>query len=594
MSSAPIRTAGSRHRRYKATLACITCRRRKLKCDRARPVCERCQKTKGPREEFKYVTPSSQSRVQPPLTPHLPTPSASTFSIPEPSDVHEDAIYENLNEIVGDDVNEFPSVVKSTINTRLGLPSCKKRCPIPLADAPMFGSLSILQDLGGEFNQTDDVLPPRKQADRLVYLYWHYLGPLELLLDEKQLHRSYETFFTGGELDGDAPARVNAITAEEKFKYDVLSPYLALTTSGGDTLGCWVIGTCSMPASNQSLSAVYQKSTPDEDDTGFSVLIKGFLVEMDLHNTGLGGAVCYWTEAYHGHSNGLRPPSQPHFPTLPNILKQADMILNLSVLFLNKMGKVDELTSYILSSQRSNSLTDSLGLLPLTPSSDSKVVSRLDACLTELKKELPLPILLNSSQNDAASGPLTLLHFRLSHARILLFRPMLARLCLSCSQTSDFVNGSLEYRMLQQCATLCIESARNMITLVHDSAVLDQHGIGVLPWWIRIFYFYIAIQHLIASMLRPDIFASTVPEAWGTAMCYGPLSQSVTRCMASFRSMWQKVIDIICQETLGQCSPPKVEDQVFQDFFEHLGFDIDLPTFDLDNAAWLGNVDWFI
>lgn len=76
------------------------------------------------------------------------------------------------------------------------------------------------------------------------------------------------------------------------------------------------------------------------------------------------------------------------------------------------MGEVDELTSYILSSQRNNSLTDSLGLPPLTPYSDSKVVSRLNACLTEMKKELPLPILLTSSQNDAASGPLTLLHLR--------------------------------------------------------------------------------------------------------------------------------------------------------------------------------------
>lgn len=117
--------------------------------------------------------------------------------------MHEDAIDENFNQTVGDNVNEFPFVVKSTINTRLGLPSCKKRCPIPLADAPMFGSLSILQGLGDEFNQADDVLPPRKQADRLVYLYWHYLEPLEPLLDEKQFHRSYQMLFTGGELDGD-------------------------------------------------------------------------------------------------------------------------------------------------------------------------------------------------------------------------------------------------------------------------------------------------------------------------------------------------------------------------------------------------------
>lgn len=53
-----------------------------------------------------------------------------------------------------------------------------------------------------------------------------------------------------------------------------------------------------------------------------------------------------------------------------------------------------------------------------------------------------------------------------------------------------------------------------------------------------------------------------------------------------------KGLDINCQETLGQYPPPKVESEVFQDIFEHLGFDIDLPTFDLDNAAWLGNMDW--
>ncbi|KAJ5394642.1 uncharacterized protein N7487_012283 [Penicillium crustosum] len=83
---------------------------------------------------------------------------------------------------------------------------------------------------------------------------------------------------------------------------------------------------------------------------------------------------------------------------------------------------------------------------------------------------------------------------------------------------SGLVNGSLEDHVLQQHTTFCIESAQNMITLVYDSTILDQYGIGILPWWIRIFYIYIAIQHLIASILRPVIFTSTVPEVWGSAM----------------------------------------------------------------------------
>lgn len=147
-------------------------------------MCGRCQKKNLP-GECTYIPPSlASSANRSSDIPSYPDP-------PAPEDFHS-----------SDDASEFPSAVKSTINARLGLPSTRKRCPIPLTDAPMFGTLSIPQvHEDGRFNQADNVLPPRKEADQLVCLYWRCLESLEPLLDHKQFQRSYQALFTGGDSD---------------------------------------------------------------------------------------------------------------------------------------------------------------------------------------------------------------------------------------------------------------------------------------------------------------------------------------------------------------------------------------------------------
>lgn len=174
---------------------------------------------------------------------------------------------------------------------------------------------------------------------------------------------------------------------------------------------------------------------------------------------------------------------------------------------------------------------------------------------------------------------------------------MLARLCLSRAQTSTPANASLEDRILKECAALCVESAQNMISLAQESRTLDQQGVGILPWWLRVFYLYIATQALIASMPRPEIFGPIVPDAWNTATtalgAHEHLSQSVSRCLTSFRFMWQKVMDInYPPETQGPL--PELDDQALQDIFDHLGLDTKFSAFDTDNPTWLGNADWDI
>lgn len=79
-----------------------------------------------------------------------------------------------------------------------------------------------------------------------------------------------------------------------------------------------------------------------------------------------------------------------------------------------KMREVDDLTSYIFFSQRTDTFTESLGLPSLTQSADSKVTAQLDNRLIEMEKSLPSSTWLNSTPPDDAlsSEPSTLLRRR--------------------------------------------------------------------------------------------------------------------------------------------------------------------------------------
>ena len=140
-------------------------------------------------------------------SPHRPAPAGSTSLDPElPDAVEPRGVYSN------GDPRDFASEVKAAIDAKLGLPSARKRCPIPLIDAPLFGLLSRRQSTDGSLH-ADNVLPPRKPADHLVSLYWRYLEPLEPLLDQERFFHSYQTLFTGGDLDGDENIFLSTLNA---------------------------------------------------------------------------------------------------------------------------------------------------------------------------------------------------------------------------------------------------------------------------------------------------------------------------------------------------------------------------------------------
>ena len=123
----------------------------------------------------------------------------------------------------------------------------------------------------------------------------------------------------------------------------------------------------------------------------------------------------------------------------------------------------------------------------------------------------------------------------------------------------------------------------------------DPNG-GILPWWQRIFYLYLASQHLIVAMMQPTIFRYMVVDYWEKAMStfgeHEHLSPSIKRCISSFRNMWHKVVDV--QNPQG----PQAAPEMFQDVFQHLGFEIDGQQFfnldmgDAMSTVSIANLDW--
>ena len=96
----------------------------------------------------------------------------------------------------------FASRISEAIETRLGLHSNGARFPTPFADAPLFDSELSLRHVCAN-DSADNVLPPRKQADRLVGLYWQHLDPIEPVLHHTRFCNSYKLLLDGGELDCD-------------------------------------------------------------------------------------------------------------------------------------------------------------------------------------------------------------------------------------------------------------------------------------------------------------------------------------------------------------------------------------------------------
>ncbi|KAL5044578.1 fungal-specific transcription factor domain-containing protein [Aspergillus fruticulosus] len=509
------------------------------------------------------------------------------------------ALLEQVDVHSNADPSGFASKIKSTIYTQLGLPAPRKKCacPIPLANAPIFGDLSLPVPANGSLDHADNVLPPRKHADYLVSLYWQTVEPQEPLLDSKRFSRAYQSLFAGSSLDCDegvftsmlnlvfasATQLQESVPMEQRDKaskafflraWRLLHPEAILWQDGslelvqclllmarhlqctGNVHQTWMaLGSALRIA--QALGLHRPSSEAEGDEAQLRRQTWLHCLSMERHLSYL-----------------LGRPSMLLVTSLSSLDSHSRVV---STDLLAEMHELGRIQGYIMFLQTTAHLTDGLDPMPRSQA-DPSITVKIDDCLNKLENSL------QPSLDNNVDSRLHLLRLRIAHTRMLLYRPMLAQLCLA-RLPNEYTypatpNMSLDDSISRTCATLCIDSVNKIITLLQNSGMTSSRAL--IPWWHRFFYLYITMQHLIAAMLRPDIFGDTVPSLWEKSIAllaaHEHLSVSVRRCLASFQGMWQKVTDIqsfsrAYSSTQNQALPD-LEDAEFWDLFQHLGFDL--------------------
>ncbi|KAJ5190316.1 fungal specific transcription factor, partial [Penicillium cinerascens] len=167
-----------------------------------------------------------------------------------------------------------------------------------------------------------------------------------------------------------------------------------------------------------------------------------------------------------------------------------------------------------------------------------------------------------------------LFHLRFLHSRIFLFRPMLSRFYSRKSdpQSTSAKPLSLSDRLLRQCAGMCIEAAQKVTSLIIGSLEPDE-SIGILPWWIRIYYLHIAGAIFLAAMFETDLFTDSVSRSWHDVLsglrAHVHLSTYVQQCIYTIMQTACSTLDggkQLAEETSGCC---------FDDIFQDIRFDFD-------------------
>ncbi|KZL71544.1 fungal specific transcription factor [Colletotrichum tofieldiae] len=590
-------------KRIKIDVACEACRRRKVKCDGARPACGNCSKRTDLRNECTYsseaneksfsrektanASPRSPRRAMPKI---MHTPDASFKQPPMPPISHPPP-------------NATP---KSTVSSGpdLARRSRIERHPITPSDASpsVVDSMTTVREDGMVTgSQADYVLPPRKQADHLMDLYWYYVDPLYPFLDQQRFEHSYRALFAGTSIDADERIFVsilNIIFALSTQLIESMSPEQRDSTSQGYftraqdllQLSLWDTGSIELIQCLLIMSQ-YLQSTNNPHQTwmivGSAVRIAQGLglhlpeTSLELSSDSERDLVkriwhgCLLMDRMIAITHG-RPAmisdqlaSSVVLPSIPDTSNDTGNEVQLDTVslhrlryqgFFHKSLELYEVINHAVLAFYSSASPLRSPVYPIgvghssqrpseRPELDLGKALQLDQRLTKWEKSLPSFLTMaepETTLDEVFRRQAVILRIRLLHARMLLLRPMLACFCLSQSPETSQAHDGLSSRVVQQCAMVCVEAAQSLISFIVQHQRHDG-SLGLLPaWWYRVFYIYTAATVLIAARLRPAVFSSLdIPRSWNQAMGllhdHENLGPSPRRCAAALQILSTKM-----------------------------------------------------
>ncbi|RFN44174.1 hypothetical protein FIE12Z_11566 [Fusarium flagelliforme] len=497
----------------------------------------------------------------------------------------------------------FTAQIKKAIDVRLG-----KSTAHPSETAFNFAqsNVSAIASISATSPALSYVLPPRRQADHLMELYWFYVDPLYPFLDRKRWTAAYNAIFAGTAMDLNERvfmATLNVILAlstqllecqsleqreqssEAFFRRAqellpmnpwepgslelvqcllVTSQYLQSTYNPHQT---WmVIGSAIRMA--QGLGLHLPETSASRSDPGERELLRRIWYGCVLMDR--------MVSVTHGRPAMIsqHPTNTVPLPTSSTTSGQS-MIQN------------PEYYSFFVRSVRLYEIIHKTMIAFYSPTqssrskdkeahSDSESVDgededldrvvQLDRCISRWESRLPNHLrwdVLESNRDEIARRQTVILRMRFLHARILLLRPVLSRFCLTQSPIDKRPDDNLQARVVQQGAMFCVTTAQNMIqTLVKHQSV--DSTVGLLPaWWYRVYYVYSAATVLIAAKLRSDVFsAAEIGRSWGQAISllktHEQFGQSARRCVAALHILSSKILQATPRGSPGREVPNNI------------------------------------
>ncbi|KAH8891153.1 putative fungal-specific transcription factor [Thozetella sp. PMI_491] len=623
-------------RRLKVANACLTCRVKKIKCDGAAPACNNCQKKPTLRENCTYsrsVTLRS-GLVPRPILCHTSSPgstrSPSHFTPISPAPARPESSSDAKIHWDGP-IAGFADEVNSAIDARLGLPPASKLSLMPMLNAPLFGPLPLHKIADSSAHHLDHVLPPRKQADRLFDLYWRHVDPVEPMLDRPSFSQTYLALFSGATVGADETIFLStlnvvfALSAQLEEHVPAAEREEASRTYFGRAWALlppasvlWSHGTYDLVQCLMLMSR-YLQCTNSPHQTWMAIgSAVGIAQSLGLHvpDTSPAGSNghnkhrkrqiwqgCILLHRAISWSLGRTPVASP--------IVEAEFLSDEGLggvynapyqQYLTKCMEVYEITNHIMLSQTSmhTSFADKFGLPRLHQNEEYCALSmKLENCLNKWHQTLPQSLTLDATWESSISlsNPRALMiHLRYLHGKILLFRPMVARLCLSslhqAAAGKTASHEGMKGRMLKESASVCLETAQEMIRLIH-AAHKPEATAGLIPWWHRVFYLHTATTILIAALFRADLFSDIVSPHWSRTMAalraHEHLNPFFQQCVAAFEMLYSKILEMHQPDGRLATLQEGTSSVYFQDIFQDFGIEKDDFLLGFEDPAWLTN-----
>ncbi|KAK7420350.1 hypothetical protein QQX98_002773 [Neonectria punicea] len=489
----------------------------------------------------------------------------------------------------------FTAQIKKAIDVRLGKPGNGPSRPATASSRSFMGAVRT-GDMGAP--DVSYVLPPRRQADHLMDLYWFYVDPLYPFLDRQRWTCAYNAIFAGTAIDFDERtfvATLNIVlalstqlhesqTLEQREQSSnayfrraqdllpmspwdsgslelvqcllVTSQYLQSTHHPHQT---WMlVGSAIRTA--QSLGLHLPETSADRPDVGERELLRRIWYGCVLMDR--------MVSVTHGRPamiSGCLATAVPLPLSSSTVGDAAGETTGQNMGYISFF--VQSVRLYEIIHQTMIAFYGGSGSRPKTKDlhlhdtdhadgedEDLDKVVRLDRSLSRWENSLPTHLrwnALDTTADEISRRQTVILRMRFLHARILLLRPLLSRFCLAQSPTDNTrVDDTLQARFVEQGALFCVSTAQSIITTLLTHQTLDS-TVGLLPaWWYRVYYVYSAATVLIAATLRPEVFlAADIGRSWGQAIsvlkAHEKFGQSARRCVAALHILSSKILQAV-------------------------------------------------